>query len=119
MKFIPKFGKLSKSIFEADKNLFNLTVILYCCNIVNMQVQTYEETVKLQGRGILTIPKKMREGLFDETGIVKMKRVGRQLIITPIKTLAYPVRSYTESELQDFFDLDAKETKELKTKGLI
>ncbi len=89
------------------------------CNIENMQTQIYEEIVKLQSRGILTIPKKMREGLFDEAGIVRMKRLGRKLIIEPVKTLSYVVRSYTDREVQEFFDLDDQETKKLKTKGLI
>ena len=36
-----------------------------------------------------------------------------------IRTLSYPVRSYTDKELQEFFDLDERETRLLKTKGLI
>ena len=84
-----------------------------------MQLEDYEEIIKFQPRGVLTVPKKMREGLFDEKGIVKMKRVGRKIIIEPVKTLSYPVRSYTDKELQEFFDLDEKESKRLKNKGLI
>ena len=87
--------------------------------MVNMQTQVYEEIVKFQPRGVLTVPKKMREGLFDEGGIAKMSRVGRKLIIEPVKTLSYPVRSYANSEVQEFFDLDDKESKRLKAKGLI
>jgi len=96
-----------------------LTEIRNYCNIGNMQIQDYEELIKLQPRGVLTVPKKMREGLFEKGGIVKMKRLGRKIIIEPVKTLSYPVRSYTDKELQEFFDLDEKETKELKAKGLI
>ena len=84
-----------------------------------MQTQTYENIVKLQPRGVLTIPKKMRVGLFDEAGIAKMTRMGRKLIIEPLKTLNYPVRTYTDSELQEFFDLDEKESKKLKNKSLL
>jgi len=84
-----------------------------------MQIQTYEEIVKFQQRGVLTVPKKMREGIFDEGGIARIKRVGGKLIIEPVRTLSYPVRSYTDKELQEFFDLDEKETKELKAKGFI
>ena len=96
-----------------------MTEIRNFCNIENTQTQISEELVKLQSRGILTIPKKMRVGLFDEGGIVKMKRLGRKIIIEPVKTLSYPVRSYTDKELHEFFDLDEQETKKLKTKGLI
>ncbi len=84
-----------------------------------MQVQTNEEIIKIRSRGVLTVPKKMREGLFDRGDLVRMKKLGRKLIIEPVKTLAYPVRSYTDKELQEFFDLDEKETRQLKAKGLI
>lgn len=84
-----------------------------------MQTQIFEEIVRLRARGVLTVPKKMREGLFDKQGIAKMKRSGRRLIIEPIRTLPYPVRSYTDRELGEFFDLDEKETKDIKAKGLI
>lgn len=96
-----------------------MTALRNFCNIENMQIQTDEEIIKIRSRGVLTVPKKMREGLFDQGGLVKMKRLGRKLIIEPVKTLSYPVRSYTDKELQEFFDLDEKETKQLKAKGLI
>ena len=84
-----------------------------------MQQITYEEIIKLQPKGVLTVPKKMREGLFDDMGIAKISRQGAKLIIEPIRTLSYPVRSYTDSDLKDFFELDEKDTKELKNKGLV
>lgn len=84
-----------------------------------MQTVSYEEIIKLQPRGVFTVPKKLREGLFDDGGIAKIKRVGSRLVIEPVRTLAYPVRSYTNQELREFFELDEKETKELKAKGLI
>lgn len=84
-----------------------------------MQIQSYEEIIKLQPKGVLTIPKKLREGLFDETGIAKIKRLGRKLVIEPVRALSYPVRSYTDKDLEDFFELDDKESKKLKAKGLI
>jgi len=84
-----------------------------------MQQITYEEIIKLQPKGVLTVPKKMRDGLFDDMGIAKISRIGAKLVIEPIRTLSYPVRSYTDSDLKDFFELDAKETKELKSKSLI
>lgn len=83
------------------------------------QIQYTEEIIKLTPRGIFTVPKKMRQGLFDDMGIAKINRLGGKLIIEPVRTLSYPVRSYTDQELNDFFELDAKETKVLKNKGLI
>ena len=84
-----------------------------------MQTVLYEEIIKLQPRGVFTLPKKLREGLFDENGLAKITRSGRKLVIEPIRTLSYSVRSYTDKEVQSFFDLDEKETKYLKEKDFI
>lgn len=96
-----------------------MTEIQNFCNIVSMQTVSYEEIVKLQPRGVFTLPKKLREGLFDENGLARIIRTGRKLVIEPIRTLSYQARSYTDKEVQEFFDLDEKETKALKNKGLI
>ena len=84
-----------------------------------MQTISYEEIIKIQPRGVFTVPKKLREGLFDKSGVAKIARVGRKLVIEPVRTLTYPVRSYTDSEVEEFFKLDEKESKELKAKGII
>lgn len=84
-----------------------------------MQVVTYEDIIKLQPRGVFTVPKKMREGVFDKNGLAKIRRIGRKLIIEPVRALPYSVRSYTDREIDEFFDLDEKETNELKERGLI
>lgn len=80
-----------------------------------------EEIVKLQPRGILTIPKKIRQsiGLEENTFVKIIKKNKCQLIIQPVRILPYPARSYTEKELNDFFKLDDKESKKLKKKGLL
>lgn len=88
----------------------NLTEMQNYCNIENMQTATYEEIIKIQPRGVFTVPKKLRQGLFDKRGIAKIERVGRKLIIEPVRTLAYPVRSYTDKEIEEFFELDEKGT---------
>ncbi len=84
-----------------------------------MQQVTYEEIIKLQPKGVLTVPKKMRDGLFDDMGVAKISRIGSKLVIEPVRTLSYPVRSYSENDLKGFFELDEKGTKELKTKSII
>lgn len=87
---------------------------------MNGQVSFTEEIAKIQPRGILTIPKKLRRfiGLADNT-FVKISGNKYRLIIEPIRVLPYPVRSYNNNEIKDFFDLDAQESKQLKTKGLL
>lgn len=85
-----------------------------------MQITFTEEIAKIQPRGILTIPKKLRRsmGLADNT-FVKISGNKYRLIIEPIRVLPYTVRSYNDNEIKDFFDLDASESKQLKTKGLL
>lgn len=96
-----------------------MTELRNFCNIVSMQTVSYEEIIKLQPRGVFTLPKKLREGLFDENGLARIIRTGRKLVIEPVRTLSYAVRNYTDKEVQEFFDLDEKETKDFKNKSLI
>lgn len=91
-----------------------MTELLYYCNIENMngQVSFTEEIAKIQPRGILTIPKKLRRfiGLADNT-FVKISGNKYRLIIEPVKLVPYPVRNYNDSDIKDFVDLDSKESK--------
>ena len=85
-----------------------------------MQTVTYEEIVKLQGRsGVFTLPKKVREGLFEDNSLAKVTRTGNRIIIEPVKILPYSVRSYTNDEIDEFFALDDEGTKKLKDEGFI
>lgn len=85
-----------------------------------MQQLIQEEIIKLQPRGLLTIPKKFRQtlGLEDNT-LVRIRKDSWRLIIEPVRTLPYPVRSYTNKDLDEFFELDAEQTKKLTKKGLL
>ena len=85
-----------------------------------MQQIIQEEIIKLQPRGLITIPKRFRRSLaLEENSLIKIKRDRWRLVIEPVRTLPYPVRSYTNEDLKEFVELDAKETKELKKKGLL
>lgn len=85
-----------------------------------MQQVILEDIVKMQAKGLLTIPKKMRQKLgFRENSLVRVKEERGKLVVEPVRTLEYPVRSYTEQELKEFIELDRKESKKLKKKGLI
>jgi hypothetical protein len=87
--------------------------------MVNMQVGVMRDYIKLQPRGVFTVPKKLRADLFDENNLAKITRVGRKLVIEPVTTLDYVVRNYTDAEVEEFFAEDAKETKKLRAKGVI
>lgn len=81
---------------------------------------TFEEYVKVQSKGLITIPKKLRRQLaIDEQSIVKIKREGKRLTIEPVRTITYPVRTYTKEEIKEFLANDAMQTRELKKKGLL
>lgn len=85
-----------------------------------MQTIIQEVILKLQPRGLLTIPKKFRQSLgLEENALLRIKRDKWRLILEPVRTLPYPVRGYTKTELKEFFELDRKEAKKLKKKGLL
>ncbi len=82
--------------------------------------QTYpEEIVKIQPRGYLTIPATFRRDWDLTDGLVRITKKQSSLIIEPVRVLPYPVRSYTDQEIDSFFAEDAKQTKELIKKGLL
>ena len=85
-----------------------------------MQTTSFEDIVKLQPKGLLTIPKKARQAAgFDEDGFVRIRVDRGRILIEPVRVLPYPVRRYTNEEIEKFFALDDKESEELRKKGLI
>ncbi len=85
-----------------------------------MQTLLFEEIVKLQPKGLFTIPKKFRKALsLSGSDLIRVRNVKGRLILEPVRTLPYPVRSYTDTELDDFLALDKEESKKLRKKGLL
>lgn len=83
-------------------------------------MQVLEEIVKVQNKGLVTIPKNFRDDLgFEENGLARIKKVKGALVMEPVRMLSYKVRSYKDKDLDEFFKLDEEETKNLKTKGLL
>lgn len=80
----------------------------------------FEEFVTIQPKGLITIPKKIRQELgFEERKPVRLRKEKGRLVIEPVTVLSYPVRRYTDKELKEFLALDSQETKKLKRKKLI
>lgn len=79
-----------------------------------MQILPLEDIVKMQPKGLVTIPKKLRDLVgIAENDLVRVRTDRGRLTIEPVRTLAYPVRSYTDTDLREFIELDKKESKEL------
>lgn len=97
-----------------------MTVIQKYSIIVNMQNIIFEDIIKVQPRGTLTIPKKLRKSVgIEQNALVRIVKDRGRLVIEPVRTLPYPVRSYIGKEIDEFVKLDAKETRKLKSKGLL
>lgn len=79
-----------------------------------------DEIVKIQPRGLFTIPKKLRIRLgLSDNSLVKVKEEKGKLIVEPMRALPYPVRSYTDEDIREFIELDKKESEALRKKGLL
>lgn len=79
-----------------------------------------EEIIKLQPKGLITIPKKFRDELgFAENTLIRVRKEKDRLVMEPVRALPYKVRSYTNEEIEEFFKLDEEESKELKKKKLL
>ncbi len=77
-----------------------------------------QDIIKIQPKGVITIPKKFREelGLRDASLARVIKDKGR-LILEPIRTLGYPVRRYTKKEIDGFIKYDKELSKSLRKKS--
>lgn len=85
-----------------------------------MQQFTSDQMIKIQPKGVMTIPKKFRESLgISDNDMVRIKKEAGKLTIEPVRTLPYPVRSYTAKEIEEFLKLDKAETKDLRKRKLV
>lgn len=84
------------------------------------QIISQEEIVRILPKGLMTIPISLRRkfGLKDN-GLIKLVEDKGRLIMEPVFTLPYPVRSYTDTEIKEFLEEDRRESKILKKKGLL
>lgn len=85
-----------------------------------MQTLPLEDIIRVQPKGLVTIPKKLRESIgIAENDFLRVRADRGRLTLEPVRTLAYPVRSYTDMELHEFIELDKKESKELRKKKIL
>lgn len=79
----------------------------------------YQEIIKIQPRGLITIPRRFRDRDFGENSFLRVKREGGRLVLEPVQVIGYPARNYTDQEIGEFFDLDDKESTQLRRKGIL
>ena len=71
-----------------------------------------EQIVKVQEKGLITIPIAFRVALgLKKNSFVKISKKNGKLILEPVSMLSYPIRSYTNKEVDEFVKLDKKESK--------
>ena len=79
-----------------------------------------EEIVRMQQKGLITIPKKFSAQLnIVENDLLRLKNEKGRIVLEPVRILPYPVRSYTIEEIDEFIAFDARETRALKKKKII
>lgn len=79
----------------------------------------YQEIIKVQSRGLITIPRRFRDRDFGENSFVRVKKEGGKLVLEPVQVIGYSARKYTDREVGEFFDLDDKESARLRRKGIL
>jgi len=85
-----------------------------------MQSYSEEEIVNILPKGLITIPKRFRRELgFDEPGLARIKKEKGRLVIEPLRTLPYRVRSYRDQEIEEFLKLDREDSDKLRKKKLL
>ncbi|KKQ73810.1 MAG: hypothetical protein US96_C0051G0003 [Candidatus Woesebacteria bacterium GW2011_GWB1_38_5b] len=60
-------------------------------------MQIVEQIIKIQGKGLVTIPKNFRDELgLGKNSLARIIKEKGRLILEPLRILKYPVRSYTK-----------------------
>ena len=85
-----------------------------------MQTLPIEDIIKMQPKGTMTIPKKLRQraGLTDRALIRATAQKGK-ITLEPVYTTPYPIRTFTDEEMNEWLELDRIESKELRKEGLL
>ena len=72
-----------------------------------MPTTTIDEIIKIQSKGVMTIPKNARDKYgFADNSFLRLKEEKNRLYLERVRVLPYPVRSYTQNDLDEFFAFD-------------
>jgi bifunctional DNA-binding transcriptional regulator/antitoxin component of YhaV-PrlF toxin-antitoxin module len=85
-----------------------------------MQTLLVEDIIKFQPKGVITIPKKLRKhaGLMDRV-LVRAKAQKGKITLEPIYTTPYPIRTFSDEEINEWLELDKLESEELRKDDLL
>lgn len=83
-------------------------------------MQIRQDIIKIQNKGLITIPKSFRDELgLTANSLARIIKIKGRLVLEPLKTLPYKVRSYRETEIDEFLELDEKGSRQLRKKGIL
>lgn len=70
-------------------------------------MQTYRNLVKILPKGLVTIPKKLRQEVgLGENSLARITKEGKKLILEPVDIVSYPLREYSVDEIRQFIKAD-------------
>lgn len=70
-------------------------------------MQTYRNLVKILPKGLVTIPKKLRQEIgLGENSLARITKEGKKLILEPVDIISYPLREYSVDEIRQFIKDD-------------
>ncbi len=80
---------------------------MFFSQVRKIEMQTYGNLVKILPKGLITIPKKLRQDIgLEENGLARIKKEGKRLILEPVDIISYPLREYSASEIKQFIKED-------------
>ena len=67
-----------------------------------------EDIIKIQSKGLVTIPKKLRDGIgLKENSLARIRREGRKLVLESVRVVSYKLREYSKREIRQFIKEDS------------
>lgn len=75
-----------------------------------VQTLSNNEIIKIQPRGVITIPRKFRDKNFVGESYIRMTKIKGKLILEPVSIINYAVRKYSDKEVDEFLEMDKHES---------
>ena len=80
---------------------------MFFSQVRKIEMQTYGNLVKILPKGLVTIPKKLRQDIgLEENSLARIKKEGKRLILEPVDIVSYPLRDYSVGDIKQFIKED-------------